>query len=158
MKHRKKGAISPPVGMKAKSTSRHWGCLGADEDWVICGLTSEALPWKLLLFKLFLFTCSFPTLLCYWQRKGESEKQEELVRVTEHIRALQVHRIFTQKDYFRAHPPTHITVQKTETLGINGLFKVTVGHSSDLQILTNSTFPRCTRASSFSSSPSSKAS
>lgn len=95
----------------------------------MCGFTSEALHWQVLLFKFFLLNQSFPTLPRYWQRKEDSEKQEELVRVTEWVMALQVHKIFIAKDYFRAHLPTHITAQRTDALGINDLFKVTVGHS-----------------------------
>lgn len=83
----------------------------------MCRFTSEALHWQLLLFKCFLFNQSFPTPPCYQQRKEASEKQEELVRVTERVRALQVHRSFTPKDYFRAHLPTHIIAQRTEALG-----------------------------------------
>lgn len=95
----------------------------------MCWFTSEALYWLLLLRKFFLFNQSFAHTLCYQPKKGDSEKQEELVRVTECIRALQVHRISTPNDYFRASLPTHITAQRTEALGINDLFKVTEGHS-----------------------------
>lgn len=117
IKHRKKDAISLAVGMKAKSTSRLWSCLGADENWVMCGFTSQALHGQLLPFKFFLFRQSSPTPPCYQQRKGDSEKQGQLVRVTEWVRALQVHRIFAPKDYFRAQLPTHIIAQRTEDPG-----------------------------------------
>ena len=95
----------------------------------MCKFTSEALHWHLLLFKFFSFQSVLPNTLCYQQKKGDSEKPDELVRVTECIRALQVHSVSTLKDYFRASLPTHITTQSTEALGINDLFKVTVGHS-----------------------------
>lgn len=96
----------------------------------MCKFTSEALLRHLLLFKFFSFQSVLPNTLSYQQKKGDSEKPDELVRVIECIRALQVHSVVsTLKDYFRASLPTHITTQSTEALGINDLFKVTVGHS-----------------------------
>ena len=42
IKHRKKDAISPPGGIKAKSTGALWGCLGAEENCVMRLFASEA--------------------------------------------------------------------------------------------------------------------
>lgn len=143
IKHRKKDIIALPEDMKVKSTSILQGCLGADEDWVMRKFTSEALHWQLLLFKRFLFNQSFPTPPCYQQRKGASEKQEELVRVTERVRAFQVHRSFTPKDYFRAHPPTHIIVQRTEALGDRWLVQGHCKPKLRFRILIDFAFPSC---------------